>query len=285
MILVFGKTGQVASELRKLSVVKCLDRQMSNLIIPENCIEAIFRYRPIAVINAAAYTYVDRAEIDEDLANLINGDSPGAMAKACAQLNIPLLHISTDYVFDGSGARAWRTYDVTSPQNAYGRSKLRGEEAIRSSGCNYVILRTSWVVSEHGNNFVKKMLHLSETKDSLKVVDDQVGGPTFACDLAAACIEMVRQLIKEPKKSGIYHFSGMPDVSWCQFASTIFKKAGRKTVVKPILTSEYKTPALRPLNSRLNCELTETTFDIARPYWLKGLANGIEVLRISHEKS
>ena len=283
MILVFGKTGQVASELQKLSSVKCLDRQMSDLIIPENCTEAILRYRPSGVINAAAYTSVDRAENDEELANLINGDSPGAMAKACSELNIPLLHISTDYVFDGSGEQAWRTHDVTNPQNAYGRSKLRGEEAIRASGCNYVILRTSWVVSEHGNNFVKKMLDLSETKDSIKVVDDQVGGPTFARDLAEACIEIMNQLIIEPKKSGIYHFSGTPEVSWCQFASVIFKKAGRKTIVEPILTSEYRTPALRPLNSRLNYDLTERTFDIARPYWLKGLANVIEVLGINHE--
>ena len=205
------------------------------------------------------------------------------MAKACAELNIPLLHISTDYVFDGVGTRAWQTFDVTNPQNAYGRSKLKGEEAIRASGCDYVILRTSWVVSEYGNNFLKKMLHLSETKDSIKVVDDQVGGPTFACDLAEACLEIIGQLIRDPKKSGIYHFSGTPDVSWCQFAREIFKKANRTTLVEPVLTSEFQSSTLRPLNSRLNCDLTERTFNVARPYWINSLANVIKLLEINHE--
>ena len=149
------------------------------------------------------------------------------------ELKIPLVHISTDYVFDGSGSAPWSTTDTPNPQNVYGRSKLQGEEAIKSSGCTYAILRTSWVVSVHGNNFVKTMLQLSETRDSLAVVDDQIGGPTCASDIAQTCVSIAQQLTKEPDKTGIYHYTGQPDVSWCQFANAIFEQTGRRTRRQP----------------------------------------------------
>ena len=178
MILVFGKTGQVATELQRLSGVVALGRDDVDLSDPAVCAAAIHEHAPKAVINAAAYTAVDKAEDGEHLATVINGDAPTAMAKACAELGIPLVHISTDYVFNGRGNTPYSPEDAVGPQNAYGRSKLVGETGIRESGAVYSILRTSWVVSAHGANFVKTMLCLSETRDMLNVVSDQIGGPT-----------------------------------------------------------------------------------------------------------
>ena len=283
MILVFGKTGQVGRELQKLKGIFCLDRVKVDLVDTAACMEAIIHYKPSAVINAAAYTAVDKAEEQEEIANLINGETPGAMAKVCTDLNIPLVHISTDYVFDGTGERAWKTTDPTNPKNAYGRSKLKGEEAIRVAGCTYVILRTSWVFSAHGNNFIKTMLRLSKVKESLTVVDDQVGGPTPASDIAKACKDIAQQLIFSPQKSGIFHFSGSPDLSWCEFANAIFERSGKKTIAQPIKTSEYPTQAFRPLNSRLDCSLTKSIFDLDQPNWRVGLNNVLRDLEINHE--
>ena len=166
MILVFGKTGQVATELQRLGDVVALGRDQADLSDPAACSDAIRTHAPRAVINAAAYTAVDRAEEEEALATIINGDAPTAMAQACVELGIPLIHISTDYVFEGTGDTPWQPDDPTAPQNAYGRSKLAGEIGIRNSGAVHAILRTSWVVSAHGANFVKTMLRLSETRDA-----------------------------------------------------------------------------------------------------------------------
>ena len=276
MILVFGKTGQVATELQSHKEVIAIGRDQADLSSPWTCAEAIRRYKPRAVINAAAYTAVDKAEIEESLANKINGEAPSAMASACADLDIPLLHISTDYVFDGSGAKPWSVTDIPNPKNAYGRSKLKGEQSINASGCVHGILRTSWVVSAHGNNFVKTMRRLSETRDRITVVDDQIGGPTCARDIAQTCLSITEQLIQDPNISGIYHYSGQPNVSWLQFANAIFEEMDCKTIASPILTTEYPKPALRPLNSRLDCEVTQDTFGIARPFWRDGL---VEILR------
>lgn len=271
MILVFGKTGQVATELQRLSGVMALGRDDVDLSDPAACAAAIREYAPKAVINAAAYTAVDKAEDDEHLATVINGDAPTAMAKACAIRGIPFVHISTDYVFNGTGNTPYSPEDATEPQNAYGRSKLAGEIGVRESGAVYAILRTSWVVSAHGENFVKTMLRLSETRDALNVVADQIGGPTPAKDIAAACLQMADQLILEPSKSGIYNFSGAPDVSWAEFATAIFSLADRLVSVTPIPTAEYPTPAKRPLNSRIECGLTKQVFDVGRPNWQDGL--------------
>lgn len=276
MILVFGKSGQVATELQSHKDVIALGRDQSDLSSPSTCKEAIRQYKPRAVINAAAYTAVDKAESEENLATMINGEAPGAMASACADLDIPLVHISTDYVFDGTGTTPWSVTDIPNPQNAYGRSKLKGEHAILASGCVHAILRTSWVVSVHGNNFVKTMRRLSETRDRITVVDDQIGGPTCARDIAQTSLSIAEQLIQDPTKSGVYHYSGQPNVSWCQVANAIFEQMDCKTIAGPIPTTEYPTPASRPLNSRLNCEAIEDTFGIARPFWRDGLE---EILR------
>lgn len=271
MILVFGKTGQVAKELQLLGGVVALDRMMADLSNPQACKDIIIRHSPRAIINAAAYTAVDKAEEEEALATVINGDTPTAMADACRELGIPLIHISTDYVFEGSGDRPWKPTDTTTPKNAYGRSKLAGEVGIKQSGAVYAILRTSWVVSAHGTNFIKTMLRLSDTHDELKVVSDQIGGPTPARDIAAACLEMAEQLIQDPSKAGTYHFSGAPHVSWAAFASEIFEQAGKSVTVAHIPTKDYPTPAKRPLNSRMDCTAMKQTFGITQPDWRCGL--------------
>ena len=285
MILVFGKTGQVAKELSTFENILTLNREQADLTDLDACREAIVSNKPKAVINAAAYTSVDGAESDEYLARRINGEAPAKIAEVCAELKIPLVHISTDYVFDGSGATPWSCSDATSPLNAYGRSKLEGEKGIEASGCNYAILRTSWIVSQHGNNFVRTMLQLSEKRDSVTVVDDQIGGPTCACDIARACILIAQQLINEPHKAGIYHYTGQPDVSWYEFANAIFEDAGRSTIATPIPTSSYRTAAARPLNSRLNCSTTEDIFGIHRPFWRVGLENILKELDKTHDEA
>lgn len=277
-VLVFGRTGQVATELQRMAPVLALGREAADLADPAACAAAILAHRPRAVINAAAYTAVDRAETDEALATTVNGAAPSVMAGACAALGIPLVHLSTDYVFAGTGTRAWTPADATAPQNAYGRSKLAGEEGIRASGARHAILRTSWVFSAQGGNFVKTMLRLSQGHDTLRVVEDQIGGPTPARAIAAACLEIARQLGAAPEKSGTYHFSGAPDVSWCDFARAIFAAAGRPTRVQGIASRDYPTPAPRPLNSRLDCATTEAVFGLPRPDWRAGLADTLAEL-------
>ena len=271
MILVFGKTGQVATELQRLGGVMALGRDQADLSDPAACADAIRAHGPRAVLNAAAHTAVDRAEEEEASATIINSDAPTTMARVCAELGIPFIHISTDYVFEGTGDTPWQPNDPTTPQNAYGRGKLAGEIGIRNSAAVHVILRTSWVVSTHGANFVKTMLRLSETRDALNIVADQIGGPTPARDIAAACLQMAEQLITDPSKSGTYHYSGAPDVSWADFARLIFEQAGKAVTVTSIPTTDYPTPAKRPLNSRMDCGTTEQVFGIARPDWRDGL--------------
>ena len=276
-LLVFGKTGQVARELqRRAPDAIFLGRDAADLSDPAACAAAIDKIRPTAVINAAAYTAVDAAESEEPLATRINGDAPGAMARACARLGCPFVHISTDYVFDGSGTTPWPVDAPTGPLGAYGRSKLSGEQAVRAPGGVHAILRTSWVVSAHGRNFVKTMLRLGAEREKLTIVADQVGGPTPAGDIAEACLAMAGQLAKAPSKSGTYHFSGAPDVSWADFARAIFARAGLACEVEDIPTSAYPTPAARPANSRLDCSATLSAFGIARPDWRNGLSTIIK---------
>ena len=280
MILVFGKTGQVATELQLLGDVLALGRDQADLSDPVVCVHAIRALMPRAVINAAAYTAVDKAEEEEGLATIINGDAPTAIAQACAEMQIPFVHISTDYVFDGSGKEPWKPSDTTAPQNAYGRSKLVGEEGILGSGATHAILRTSWVVSAYGTNFVKTMLRLSETRDSLSIVGDQYGGPTPARDIARACLMIAKHLQEDPSKSGTYHYSGAPSVSWADFASEIFEQAARSVTVIPISTTEYPAPAKRPLNSRMDCRSTVSTFGVKEPDWRIGLNHILKELEV-----
>ncbi len=272
MILVFGESGQVATELKRiLPDAVFLSRQEADLSNPAACAAAITERRPAAVINAAAYTAVDKAESDEETALNVNATAPGAMARAAAGLGIPFVHISTDYVFAGTGEKPFSPDDPTAPLGAYGRTKLAGEQLVARAGGPFAILRTSWVFSAHGGNFVKTMLRLAESRVSLTIVADQVGGPTSARAIAFACKVMAEQLIKDPAKSGIYHFSGAPDTSWAGFARAIFEMAGRAVTVTDIPTSDYPTPAKRPLNSRLDCSAL-SAFGLARPDWRADLA-------------
>lgn len=268
--LVFGQTGQLARELAGFDPVVCLGRDQADLADPAACGAMIRTARPAAVINAAAYTGVDKAEDEEALATLINGAAPGMMAETCAEMGIPFVTLSSDYVFDGHGDAPWQPGDVTGPLGAYGRSKLVGERAVVAAGGT--VLRTSWVVSAHGNNFVKTMLRLGRERDDLNIVADQIGGPTPARDLAGACMGMVQTLLLEPDKRGIYHFSGGRDVSWADFAREIFRQAGINCAVQDIASSQYPTPAQRPLNSRLDCATLAASFGIKRPLWQAGLA-------------
>lgn len=277
-ILVFGKTGQVAAELQRHRDVVALARSDADLGAPDACAAAIRALTPRAVINAAAYTAVDRAEDEEDIAQRINAEAPAAMARACADLDIPFVHISTDYVFAGTGMKASTPDDVAAPRNAYGRTKLLGENAVREAGGRHAILRTSWVFSVHGSNFVKTILRLSQARDVLQVVDDQIGGPTPASAIAEACLAIAERLAADRTMSGTYHFSGTPDVSWYEFASEILSRTAGATALQPIPTHAWPTAATRPQNSRLDCTGTEAAFGLARPDWRSALGGVVDEL-------
>ncbi|MGX9357544.1 dTDP-4-dehydrorhamnose reductase [Roseobacteraceae bacterium S113] len=280
MILIFGTTGQVALELARQAgprQITALSRSEADLSDPGACAAQILRHRPRAVINAAAYTAVDRAEEEEALALRINGQAPGAMAQVCANEGIPFLHVSTDYVFAGTGEAAHRPDEPAAPQNAYGRTKLAGEEAVRAAGGPHAILRTSWVFSEHGANFVKTMLRLSESRDALSIVEDQIGGPTPADGIAAALWSICDAMLAG-QGGGTYHYAGTPATSWKCFARETFALAGRDVAVSGIATADYPTPAARPLNSRLDCASLTSDFGITPPEWKAALARVVKEL-------
>lgn len=273
-VLVFGQSGQVATEVQRRVgdvTVQALGRDQADFEQPETCAALVATTDADAVINAVAYTAVDKAEKDEPRARMVNATTPGAIAVAAAKRGLPLVHISTDYVFDGAGEAPFAPDHPTAPLGAYGRTKLAGEEAVRAAGGAHAILRTSWVVSAHGNNFVKTMLRLGAEREALTIVADQVGGPTCAADIADACLTIAAQLKDDPAKSGTYHFSGGPDVSWADFARAIFARSGLGCAVQDIPASDYPTPAKRPYNSRLDNSATLAAFGIARPDWQAGL--------------
>ncbi len=278
-VLVFGRTGQVARELARAAPdALCLSRASADLSDPAACAAAIRSHAPAAVINAAAYTAVDRAEDEEALARVINADAPAAMARACAQLRIPLVQISTDYVFDGAGTVPFAPDHSAAPLNAYGRTKLAGEAGVRAAGGVHAIVRTSWVFSAHGSNFVRTMLRLGAEHDHLRVVADQTGGPTPARALAAACLAIAAALQADPAKVGTFHFSGAPDTSWAGFARAIMAGAGLDCRIAEIPTADYPTPARRPLNSRLDCG-SLSVFGLAQPDWQADLRDIISELK------
>ncbi|SLN46235.1 dTDP-4-dehydrorhamnose reductase [Roseovarius litorisediminis] len=282
-LLVFGKTGQVATELARLegdafTQAVFLPRDQADLSDPKACAAIITETQADAVINAAAWTAVDNAEEHEAEAMVINADAPGAMARACADRGLPFLHVSTDYVFDGAGETPRKETDPVAPQNAYGRGKLAGENAVRAASGPHAILRTSWVFSSHGANFVKTMLRLSETCDALSIVSDQHGGPTPAADIAAALVKMAHAMV-QGQPGGTYHFAGQPDTTWAGFAREIFDQAGRDVTVTGIPTRDFPTPATRPLNSRLDCSALAADFAISRPDWRQGLHHVLDEMR------
>jgi dTDP-4-dehydrorhamnose reductase len=281
-LLVLGQTGQVATELRRLAPdARYLGRAEADFTDPEACAAAVRGAAPDGIIIAAAWTAVDAAEDNRAAAFAVNATTPGRIAEVAAELSVPLVHISTDYVFDGTGDVPRKPSDPVAPLGVYGASKLAGERAVAAAGGTYAILRTSWVFSAHGANFVKTMLRLSETRDALNVVADQIGGPTPASDIAKASLAMVAALSTAPEKSGIYHLAGAPDVSWADFARAIFARAGREVQVNDIPTEDYPTPAERPRNSRLDGTTLSETFGIPKPDWARGLDSVLKELGVA----
>ena len=278
MILVLGSKGQVASELKRLPGVVCLARPEMDFRDVESVRSAVLKFKPSAIINAAAYTSVDQAESDEKLAYLLNCHAPRAIAEICNTLSIPLIHISTDYVFDGTKRRQYLPHDPCNPINLYGASKRAGELAVSTSGCQHVTLRTSWIFSAYGANFVKTMLRIVRQNKNLSVVSDQFGGPTSARSIAEACLMIANKARKDSSVYGTFHFSGCPIVSWFEFANEIFYQAGVSANVKPISTSEFSTIARRPAFSALNCDKTFEVFGISQPDWRADLGEVLSEL-------
>ncbi len=288
-LLVFGASGQVATCLREEADdrcdVVCLGRPDGDLCRPETAQEAITAHRPDLVINAAAYTGVDKAESEEAAAFELNAEGPRRLAVACKANAIPLIHYSTDYVFDGTKQTPYTENDPTTPLGVYGRSKLAGEQAITAETCDHIILRTAWVYSPHGSNFVKTMLRLGNERDQLRIVSDQVGNPTSATDIAVATLQIAAQLLDGNAARGVYNLTGSGEASWHEFALAIFSAGaaqGRKTpTVEAIPSSEYPTPAKRPANSRLDGSKLRESFGVVLPHWSDGLERCLDRLKTS----
>jgi dTDP-4-dehydrorhamnose reductase len=289
-VLVIGKTGQLARALKTVAGVDAridfLGRERLDLMIPDMAARAIATERPDLVINAAAYTAVDAAEAQREAAERINGAAVGEIARAAAATDAPLIHISTDYVFDGAKAGAYLEADPVEPVNAYGASKRIGEVAALAENARTVVLRTSWLYSPWGRNFVLTMLRLARTHDRLGIVDDQYGNPTSALDLARTCLAIADELVRTPAGHpvwGIYHYAGRDTCSWADFAVDIFEQADRRAIVRPpaidrIATADYPTPARRPLNSALDCRKFEATFGLETISWRVALGPVLELI-------
>ncbi|WP_303830815.1 dTDP-4-dehydrorhamnose reductase [Asticcacaulis taihuensis] len=288
-ILVTGKEGQVDTSLQTLG--EKLGLEIIRIGLPEidlskpETLEAPIReIRPDAIISSAAYTAVDKAETEAELAQAINGDAPGMLARLAAELDIPILHLSTDYVFAGDKDGTYDETDIPAPVSIYGKTKLSGEDQIRAATDNHVILRTAWVYSPYGNNFVKTMLRLGETRDELNVVADQHGCPTYAPEIARALLTVAQQVVidRDPTLRGTFHLTGRGETTWAEFAEAIFTGAaarGRTPVrVNPITTSDYPTPAKRPANSRLNGDKLDDTYGLRLDPWRKSLDECLDQL-------
>ena len=263
-IFVTGAEGQLARALREAGAqrgfdVTAIGRPTLDLTRGADCHAVIAAAKPDVVVNAAAYTAVDRAESEPAAAHAVNADGAGAVAQAAKALGVPLIHISTDYVYDGSLARPYIETDALQPLGVYGASKLAGEQAVTAAGADHAILRTAWVYSPFGANFVRTMLRLAESRAEISVVADQIGSPTSALDLADAALRVAGNLVQAPGDKnlrGVFHFAGAGEASWADFASEIFvisaRLGGARARVIPITTAQYPTPARRPANSRLD---------------------------------
>ncbi len=281
-VLVFGANGQVGKDLvLKLNQnnidFKAYERESLDITDREQLLSVFKKERPSFVVNAAAYTAVDLAEEEELKARAVNTDAPGIIAKLCSEFDTCLVHISTDYVFDGESIdRLYSEEDVTNPETVYGTTKRDGEIEICEVLAKYIILRTSWVFGEHGNNFVKTMLRLSKSNDELRIVHDQVGAPTYAGDISKAIIQILKA---DNINYGIFHFCGAPYVSWYEFANEIFKKAKAENIIeqepilKPIQSIDFPQKAKRPKNSRLATAKIELKYNIQPSNWLNALDN------------
>lgn len=276
-LAVTGKNGQVVSALQALAgpdlEIVALGRPELDLARPDTVFKALRDAKPDVVVSAAAYTAVDKAESEPDIAFAVNRDGAKAVARAANDIGVPVIHISTDYVFDGTKTTAYVENDPTGPASVYGRSKLEGEQAVSESTDNYAVLRTAWVYSEYGSNFVKTMLRLSESRDEINVVADQFGCPTSANDIAIAIVSIAKRLATDPSAHlrGVFHMSGTGETNWAGFAKQIFafsaENGGKSIVVNDITTAQYPTPARRPANSRLDCCKLEEVYGIRLPEW------------------
>ena len=287
-ILLLGKNGQVGWELQRslapLGELVALDRNdaspfRADLTDPA-CLElAVRRVRPDVIVNAAAHTAVDRAELEPDLARAINATAPGVLARDAAAADALLVHYSTDYVFDGTGSKPWTESDATGPLNVYGRTKLEGEELVRSSGCRHLIYRTSWVYASRGQNFARTMLRLAVERDSLTVIDDQHGAPTGADLLADVTAHALLTVICRPELAGTFHVAASGETTWYGYATHVIEAArvaGQPIRVSPsairrVPSTAYVTEAKRPGNSRLDTRKFRQTFQLVLPDWKSGV--------------
>ena len=287
-ILLFGKNGQVGWELQRslapLGELIALDRTSTeyccDLTNLGGIAETIREVAPDVIVNAAAYTAVDKAESERDLARSINALAPGVMAKEAALADAWLIHYSTDYVFDGRGEKACVETDAVAPLSVYGSTKLEGEQHIRDSGCRHLIFRTSWVYGARGGNFAKTMLHLAQERDKLSVINDQIGAPTGADLLADVTAHAIRIARQQPDVSGLYHLVSGGETSWHGYASYVIEFARHAGVeikvapeeIQPVPTSAFPTPASRPHNSRMDTNKLRKTFDLNLPLWQTGVS-------------
>ena len=286
-ILLFGKNGQVGWELqRSLSSVGELvaldtDDQMpcGDFTRLEDIIQTIHSVSPDIIVNAAAYTAVDKAESESALAHTINTQAPKILAQESLKIGAWLVHYSTDYVFDGNGTKPWKETDPTAPINIYGSTKLEGEKAVINSGCKHLIFRTSWVYSARGKNFIKTIIHLAQSRDYLSVIDDQIGAPTGAELLADVTTHSIYTALKQPHVSGLYHLAAKGETSWYGYANFVLDKARQSGIklqvqaenIQPVTTDAFPQTARRPRNSRLNTRKIEHTFDLTLPLWQTGV--------------
>ncbi len=287
-LLLLGGTGQVGRELqtRLPTGINCIAPSRAELDLNDpDCFTRVFATEPwSAVINAAAYTDVDRAESEPTLAFAVNADAPSRLAAETGRRGIPLIHISTDYVFDGRKGAPYSENDATGPLNAYGRSKLAGEQGVRAATSRHVIVRTSWVYSATGKNFVRTILRLAAERERLTIVADQRGCPTAARDIAKACLDIALRCAEEPDHApyGLYHFAGAGEATWFEFACAILEMAGgwlpRLPQVVPIQTADYPTKALRPADTRLDCAAIARVFGITARPWREALTATIDCL-------
>lgn len=282
-ILLLGKGGQVGWELQRalapLGTVIAHDLDTADFSQPEQVAALVAAVRPDVIVNAAAHTAVDKAEGEPELARLINATTPGAIAREAAKLGALLVHYSTDYVFDGSGSAPRDEAAPTAPLSVYGSTKLEGEQLIQASGCPHLILRTSWVFGARGGNFAKTMLKLAAEREALKVINDQVGAPTGADLLADVTAHAIRGIQARPELSGLYHMVAGGQTTWYDYARFVIEWARAKGVaikvepgaISPVPTTEYPTPARRPLNSRLNTTKLQQAFGLTLPDWQSGV--------------
>jgi dTDP-4-dehydrorhamnose reductase len=290
-LYVIGRHGQVARSLREAAardpsiVFGCGERPAVDLLRPESIAPALKDFRPDLVINPAAYTAVDRAESEPEQAFALNRDGAGAVAAAAAALGVPVVHLSTDYVFDGTKAAPYIESDPVGPRSVYGQSKLEGERAVAAAHPRHIILRTAWIYAPFGANFVRTMLRLATEHDGLRVVDDQIGCPTYAPDIADAIIGIGKKVTAREWQSaftGVTHLAGPDAVTWCAFARAIIAGAAlrgaRSVPVQPILTADYPTPAARPANSRLATDRLASVFDVRLPALRISLENCLDRL-------